>query len=164
MRTSVWNITKLWENSVSTSLMVLYLHGIYKVSTKTVEYFMNLESVRTFKAGLNWIELSKLVSLVVLLPFVDQFFSLTFVWYTSNNNTSSSFALLIIVNIHTKAHRGRLLIRKTNGNLYLCLYLPSSPWVEDYFQVFVVMWLLSAVCHCFLCISSVNGRYFEQKT
>lgn len=53
------------------------------------------------------------------------------------DDTAGSFALLRVVNIHTKVHRCQQLIRKMNEKLHPYLSPPSSPQVKIYFQVFV---------------------------
>ena len=51
-----------------------------------------------------------------------------------------------------------------NEKLHPYLSLPSSPRVDVCFQVFVAGCMLTAVYHPFVCTSSVNIRYFEQRT
>lgn len=75
----------------------------------------------------------------------------------------SSSALLRIVNFRKEKHAGVDCRSEKQMRIYVPICLPSSLWVEVCFQVVIAGCVLTAVCHHFLCFSSVSGRYFEQK-
>lgn len=117
-----------------------------------------------------------MVSLTFLFSFVDLKITLLskWLWCTTvfqqllqelcGDDTVSSFAFPRVVNFHTEVCRSSQLIRKINEKLHLYLSLASSLRVEVSCQVFVVGCMLTAVDHAFLCTSSINTGYFEQRT
>lgn len=96
-----------------------------------------------------------MVSLIFLFSFIDlkiillsQLLCCTSVFQQlqqerCEDDTAGSFALLRVVNIHTKVHRCWQLIRKMNEKLHPYLSPPSSPRVKVCLQVFVAGCMLT---------------------